>query len=330
MGDTEISWTARPGTRGRTWNPTRGCFPISPGCGNCYACRTGARFTAKGQPYEGLVKLGKKKGDPPKWTGEGAFVAEKLTEPLRWRQPSTIFVDSMSDLFYEEFLFKQIAAVFGIMAASKWHVFQILTKRAARMAEWYEWIVDIARSRDMNPAHVCWEYACEMAPGLSSSVWHHEVFYAPQGERIDDMPWPLQNVWQGVSAENQECWDERVPILCDVHVELRFVSIEPLLGPIDVLPLANDGTMGGIGWVIVGCESGPGARECWISWVEKIIADAKSEDIKVFLKQLEDVGDALVVKAGAASSIKGKKGARGKSIIEAPYLHGVQYTEWPA
>lgn len=113
--ETEISWTHRPGTRGRTWNPTRGCWPVSPGCANCYACRQGRRFAGPGKPYHGLVTL--TKGQPPKWTGQGRFVGDNLHEPLAWRDPSTVFVDSMSDLFFDKFRFEQIAAVYGVMAA---------------------------------------------------------------------------------------------------------------------------------------------------------------------------------------------------------------------
>lgn len=133
MGETTISWTARPGTAARTWNPTQGCALKSEGCRNCYAMRQARRFAGPGKPFDGLVNL--KTG---KWTGEARLAARKLDEPLSWRKPSTVFVDSMSDLFYERFTNEEIAAVFGVMAATPQHTYQILTKRADRMRAWFE------------------------------------------------------------------------------------------------------------------------------------------------------------------------------------------------
>src|SRR5689334_11832610 len=122
MGDTKISWTHRPGTRGRTWNPVNGCKVCSPGCANCYAMR----FSAPGQRYHGLVQIAKNKRAV--WTGESRLEPDMLALPLSWRQPSTVFVNSMSDLFYEGFTNEEIAAVFGIMAACPQHTFIVLTK----------------------------------------------------------------------------------------------------------------------------------------------------------------------------------------------------------
>ena len=138
---TKIEWTHRPGTTGVTWNPTRGCRRVSPGCGTgtaggCYAERQAARFSGPGQPYEGLVEIGK---HGPRWTGRGRVVADKLAEPLRWRKPRTVFVDSMSDLFFEGFAFEQIAAVFGVMAATPQHAYLVLTKRPERARAFFEW-----------------------------------------------------------------------------------------------------------------------------------------------------------------------------------------------
>lgn len=111
MGDTTISWLLRPGTRPRSWNPTQGCEMVSPGCKNCYAMRMAARFAKDGWS-QGLIDLKTKK-----WSREGRLATHKLTEPLTWREPSTVFVNSMSDLFWEKFTDEEIAAVFGVMAA---------------------------------------------------------------------------------------------------------------------------------------------------------------------------------------------------------------------
>ena len=127
--DTKIEWADA------VWNVTRGCRRVSPGCVNCYAEKQANRF--KGGAYEGLVSLGK---NGPRWTGAGRFVPDKLEEPLHWRKPRRIFVNSMSDLFFEEFTNEQIAAVFGVMATAHWHTFQVLTKRSERAAKWFHWL----------------------------------------------------------------------------------------------------------------------------------------------------------------------------------------------
>src|SRR5262245_62147468 len=124
MGDkTKIEWTDA------TWNPLRGCSKISPGCQHCYAIREAVRHSGPGEPYEGLVPR-----DPPNWTGAVRFVPDKLTEPLRWKRPRMIFVNSMSDLFHDQVSFQHRAAIFGVMALAGQHTFQVLTKRAAQMA----------------------------------------------------------------------------------------------------------------------------------------------------------------------------------------------------
>lgn len=132
MAETSIEWTDK------VWNVTRGCSRVSPGCGGargvggCYAERQAARFSGPGQPYEGLVEIGKQ---GPRWTGRMRFVAEKLTEPLGWSRSTRVFVDSMSDLFHDGVSKEEIAAVYGVMAACPDHVFQVLTKRSTRMRE---------------------------------------------------------------------------------------------------------------------------------------------------------------------------------------------------
>lgn len=348
MGDTEISWTARPGTRGKTWNPTQGCFPISPGCANCYACRQAARFSGEGKPFHGLVKLGKKgSGTPPKWTGETNFAAHKLIEPLSWREPCTVFVDSMSDLFYDPFTFEQIAAVYGIMAFTPRHTYQILTKRPKRRREFFEWIDEKAQERIVkNPdveviaaydwrAALCWEYAVKAYPPLASSTWHSEHY-----EAAHTTTWPLVNVWEGVSAENQDMYNERVRELARLResydIAIGFVSCEPLLGPIDPNPsycgtcdefvegtvdVLEDGAVtqptcpecgeetghspmhGWVDWLIAGCESGPGARPCEVAWLEQLRDACRTENITYFLKQLVAVKACIPAPEGAHPSV---------------------------
>ena len=126
MGQTSIAWTDE------TWNPLRGCSRISEGCRHCYAETMAARFSGPGQPYEGTIRNGR-------WSGNVRIVPEKLGDPLRWTRPRMVFVNSMSDLFHDNVPNEFIAAVFGVIAAAPRHTFQVLTKRPARMLEWFEW-----------------------------------------------------------------------------------------------------------------------------------------------------------------------------------------------
>ena len=131
MGDTEISWTHRPGTRGRTWNPVQGCSRISAGCQNCYAERLAARFAVTGWS-QGLINLKARK-----WNGTLRIAQHKLADPLRWREPSTVFVNSMSDLFHKGVDDAYIAQVFDVIRRCPQHTFQVLTKRADRLASFF-------------------------------------------------------------------------------------------------------------------------------------------------------------------------------------------------
>ena len=128
MSDSKIQWTDK------TWNPVRGCSRISSGCDNCYATGQAHRFSGTGMPYDGLTVIRNGKVD---WKGEARFIPEKLAEPLKWKKPCRVFVNSMSDLFHDSITDEQIAAVFGVMAACPQHTFQILTKRPKRMLAWF-------------------------------------------------------------------------------------------------------------------------------------------------------------------------------------------------
>lgn len=196
---TEISWTDR------TWNPIRGCSRVSEGCRFCYAEGVAYRFSGPGQPYEGLAR---KVNGRAAWTGKVRLVESALTEPLSWRKPARIFVNSMSDLFHEHVSDEFIAAVFGVMAAAPQHTFQVLTKRAERMRE--------------------------VVSALSVELVR-ECTLKLTGRMIrGDWMLPLPNVWLGVSCEDQQRADERIPLLLQTPAVVRFVSCEPLLGPIDL------------------------------------------------------------------------------------------------
>jgi len=249
--NTSIQWTDK------TWNPVRGCSVVSPGCVHCYAMKVAHRFSGEGKPYVGLTKQTKA---GPQWTGTVVTVDGALREPLSWRKPCRVFVNSMSDLFHEDVPDQFIAEVLGVTALAERHTFQILTKRAARMRDVVAWWIDR---------------------------------YHPVG--------PLANVWLGVSVENQHYADERMPLLLQTPAAVRFISAEPLLGPVNIERWlrAEDcnhpeqfcedvGCRGEtwLDWVIVGGESGPGARPFDLAWARSIVAQCKFAGVKCFVKQL--------------------------------------------
>lgn len=247
---------------------------------NCYAARMAHRFSGEGGAYEGLTRM---TSYGPKWTGKVRLVPEKLEEPLHWRKPRRIFVNSMSDLFHKDVPDHFIAAVFGVMAACPQHTFQILTKRPRRMAEWYK----IATSQ--QPPHWLLSEACYMLPRAAT----FGIRLKPLGV------WPLPNVHLGVSVENQASADERIPLLLQTPAAVRFISAEPLLGELRLLRFLNpcaahDPLPLGGHWpsahhlhqVIVGGESGPGARPCEIEWIRSIVRQCRAAGTACFVKQL--------------------------------------------
>jgi len=267
MGDTTISWTDK------VWNPTRGCARVSPGCERCYAETFASRFSGPGQPYEGLVTLGKR------WNRVGRFIADKLEEPLHWRKPARIFVNSMSDLFYEAFTDEEIAAVFGVMAVCPQHTFQVLTKRPERARKWFEWVSRQAETcnagRGMNEAAFCLCHAqreAKQAPSLSRNA----------GETCR-RAWPLPNVWIGASVEDQQRADERIPHLLRIPAAVRFVSHEPALGPVD---FGGAIVRRSINWLIVGGESGPNARPFDVAWAHSAVEQCRAAGVPCFVKQI--------------------------------------------
>ncbi len=206
-----IEWTDA------TWNPVTGCSKVSPGCKHCYAERLSLRLRAMGNPRY-------KRGFAV------TLHPDQLDLPLKWTRPRRIFVNSMSDLYHEEVPKDFVRAVFDVMVKADWHIFQILTKRSRRLAE-----------------------------------------FAPQ------LPWPPQ-IWQGVSVENAR-YLFRVNHLRQVPAAVRFLSIEPLLGPIPDLRLD------GIHWVIVGGESGPRHRPIDPAWVRDIRDQCLAAGVPFFFKQ---------------------------------------------
>jgi protein gp37 len=211
MATSRIEWTES------TWNPLTGCTKISPGCKHCYAERMAKRLHAMGQPrYANEFRL--------------TLHEDAIDIPLQWRNPQTIFVNSMSDLFHEDVPVEFVCRVFEVMAATNWHRYQVLTKRAERLEA-------------LSPL----------------------------------LPWP-DNVWMGVSVENAD-YVYRVAHLRRTGAKIRFLSLEPLLGPLPNLDLSR------IDWVIVGGESGPKARPVREEWIVEIRDQCLTAGVPFFFKQ---------------------------------------------
>lgn len=296
-----IEWTDA------VWNPVVGCARVSPGCENCYAERVAHRGLT--ERHRGLTTMGT---HGPRWTGEARFVPEALAKPLHWRKPRRVFVNSMSDLFHEDITFDQIAAVFGVMAATPHLTYQVLTKRPRRMLEFMRRI-----GRTSCPDSDAMQAAALALGGRH--VLLHDCMERMQGCATE---WPLPNVWLGVSVEDQQRADERIPLLVDCPASVRFLSVEPLLGPVDLHYSAFNGadsfgTMPGIDWVIVGGESGHGARPCDVSWIRSVVDQARHAGVAVFVKQLgADPVDTPV--PGYTTGIPGIRHRKGGNPLEWP------------
>lgn len=205
-----IEWTEA------TWNPVTGCTQVSPGCAHCYAKTFAERFRGvPGHPYEMGFDL--------------TLRPDRVDQPLLWKRPRTIFVNSMSDLFHDAVPDGFIRSVFDVMERAHWHKFQVLTKRAERLAA--------------------------IAPSLS---------------------WPA-NVWMGVSVENQR-WTSRIAYLKSTPAQVKFLSCEPLLGPLTL-------DLDGLDWIIVGGESGHRARPMQLDWARSIRDQSVNAGVPFFFKQ---------------------------------------------
>ena len=298
-----------------TWNCLRGCTRVSEGCRNCYAENIAYRFSGAGQPYEGLAVL---KNGHASWTGKVAFIEEHLLDPIRWRSPRKIFVNSMSDVFHDKVEDETIDKMFAVMALSPQHTFQILTKRPQRMLVY---MTDNAeeRVRDLVAFESDKWNAHKQAIALGGKWNSPQIGDFGRVELAgyyDDckFDWPLKNVWLGTSVENQAAADERIPLLCQTPAAIRFISAEPLLGPLDLewpktmypdgppmccSGLPNEcGCMGmptdppllyGLDQIIVGGESGHGARPMNPGWAISLRDQCKRWRVSFFMKQMGSV-----------------------------------------
>lgn len=254
---TKIEWTDT------TWNPVTGCTKVSEGCEHCYIERT-PPFRMEGRRFH-LPVIGGSTGV--------RLHEDRLGQPLHWRKPRKVFVNSLADLFHEDVPDTYIARIFAVMAAAPTHTFQVLTKRHARMRSLLrsdEFVADVRRQR-----------------------WHFPHTVVTTGPE-----WPLPNVWLGVSVESQKWADLRIPALLDTPAAVRWLSCEPLLGPVDLRAWLSDDPVHffhrqeDIDWVVVGGESGPGARPMHPEWARSLRDQCDAESVPFLFKQWGEWGPA--------------------------------------
>lgn len=298
MSATKIEWASV------TWNPTTGCSHVSVGCDRCYAERFATRLRGRsGYPRDDSFSV--------------VLHPERMNMPSRWKKPRRVFVDSMGDLFHPEVPDGFIMWVWWVMVHNPQHIYMILTKRPKRMLDWFARWTDLGGKNGFMQDPV-------LARGPDAIRESHKngraLLFAdmldlwgqpPEGaaypiydwmERVVTWPDALPNVWLGVTAENQATADERIPLLCDSPADMRFVSCEPLLGPINIgrwlthaphVPrctcfqchrfLLDPVNCGLLDWVIAGGENGHGARPCHPGWVRSLRDACKNNNDTPFL-----------------------------------------------
>ncbi|SOC42474.1 protein gp37 [Rhizobium subbaraonis] len=262
--NTKIEWTDA------TWNPITGCSIVSPGCTNCYAMKLAGTRLRHHPSRTGLTKDSKA---GPVWTGEVRFNREWLDQPLRWKRPRMIFVCAHGDLFAEGVPDEWIDQIFAVMALCPQHTFQVLTKRPERMRGYL--YGDSARQR------VAWaEAACAM--NRFAPDWRNEDIHGRHRSLVmaAGMEWPLPNVWLGASVEDQKRADERLPLLRETPAQVRWTSAEPLLGSLDLSRHIDI-----LDWVVVGGESGHGARPMQPEWAESLRDQCAAAGVPFLFKQ---------------------------------------------
>lgn len=244
-----------------TWNPVTGCTPISEGCANCYAKRMSKRLVGRcGYPEDEPFRV--------------TLHPDKLDQPMKWKKPRMIFVCSMGDLFHEDVPNSFLDQIFAVMAKAEQHIFLILTKRPKRAKEY-----------------------------ILKAMYDENCNYQGWYEAINDLGipdvTPMENVWLGVTAENQARADERIPVLLQIPAAKRFVSVEPMLGPVDLslsdgvdlsmsigtgLKPGKSYLINSLDWVICGGETGPGARPMHPDWVRSLRDQCQAAGVPFFFK----------------------------------------------
>lgn len=262
-----------------TINPCYGCTPISPACDNCYAARMADRMAhnvSVCQYYEGLTDR------DGRWTGRVNLFPGQMAQALRWRHPRRIFLGSMTDLFHENVPDEFLDQIFACVALAPRHKFLVLTKRPERMRRYF--------TRFSRRHHT--QVLERAAMGMFGEDAANAAGNALDGVLAEghNVGWPMQNLWLGVTAEDQQRADARIPILLDTPAAKRFVSVEPMLGPVDLWPMLiphmNHGEdRDALSWVIVGGESGPHARPMHPAWVRSLRDQCQAAGVPFFFKQ---------------------------------------------
>jgi len=312
-----IEWTDA------TWNPVTGCSVLSPGCKHCYAMKlAGTRL----QQHPSRAGLTIDTGNGPVWTGAIRVNEAWMDQPLRWRRPRRIFVCAHGDLFHEDVPDDVIDRVFAVMALAPQHVFQVLTKRAARMRDYLS--------------------AADRAALICDAMSIHLLEEVCRGDAPFPIDWPLPNVWLGVSVEDQLRAEERVPPLMAAPAAVRFVSGEPLLGRLDLRKIKvgegdvdqtkphapglkkiifNIDALAGVqsfnwprlDWVIAGGESGRDARPMHPDWARSLRDQCVAANVPFFFKQWgmwSPLDRALPVNRGAPGMVAWADGRVGLDV----------------
>jgi protein gp37 len=301
---TRIEWTDE------TWNPVTGCTKVSAGCQHCYAERLWPKVEGAQAAREGRA--------PQRSFTDVRVHFDRFDAPLHWRKPRRVFVNSMSDLFHESVDDVHIAALFGVMAAAPQHTFQILTKRPQRMREWFQWI---ARDKE-DPGEGCLRYTSQIL-GLDF------LDRAP----YDTPAWPLRNVHDGVSVEDQPTADERIPLLLETPAAIRFVSYEPALGPVDATPFLSTqhsalSTDPKLDWIIAGGESGPRARPPHPDWFRAVRDQCTAAGVPFFFKQWGEWAPPIAEDGVPPGAVEGRLYRVGKKAA-GRLLDGREHSEYP-
>jgi len=301
MLNSKIEWTDD------TWQIVTGCDIVSPGCTNCYAMRLAGGRLRNHPSRVGLTQASKA---GPVWTGEVRFNAQWLSQPLQHRRGRMIFVAAHGDLFHDKVETAWLDQIFAVMALCPQHVFQVLTKRPERALAYLGDPPTVARVYDivMDMAVLDEVPVLLTVPGVVPTT-------VPKGWQVVSLgAWPLANVWLGTSVEDQTRADERIPQLLATPAAVRWISAEPLLGPVDLNRIHEHfETMGGgsldtwesaingkrfdpwsdgdidgmpkLDWVVVGGESGSGARPMHPDWANALRAQCASACVPFFFKQ---------------------------------------------
>ena len=315
-----IEWT------GRTWNPLAGCTEESEGCMNCYARGMAWRLmhnpnAAVSAKYKDTVR--KTAGGKLQWTGKINLNSAALSIPYTTNEPTVFFVNSMSDLFHPNVPFSFIDLVFTQMAICEHHTFQILTKHPDNMLKWF------------NAEHGDWEH-----PGMrqtSECLRYYAYQWKTKFGEKENWKFPLPNVWPGVSIENQKAADKRIPMLLQVPAAVRFLSCEPLLGAVDLIPVLNYPIPGTkdykppIDWVIAGGESGHKARPAHPDWFRTLRDQCRNMEISFFFKQWGEYYPNSLTDGSKPSVYVDSKTlmARVGKKISGRLLDGIEHNEYP-